>query len=242
MINVRNKILATITLAAVSAHGHYTWVAPSEAWTPGKPLKIMVAHGDRFPHGDEAINATQVKLWMLAANGTKTDLKPVATKSAVLADYTPAASAGPQRIVFTQDRGILSRTPKGVKAGARDQNPTATEVFSILRTGVHYIGSQPQPTPVGLELELTARFENGVWHLQLLRSGKPLAGQTISVLLKEQEKETAIGKSGTDGKLTFTPAAGYKGPLLFLAELKEKLSGGPVDSRTVSTSTFVTCI
>lgn len=241
MINVRTRTLAALAVTAITAYGHYTWVAPSEPLAPGKTIKIMVAHGDRFPHGDEAVNAAQVKLWMLAATGAKSDLKPVATKSTVLADFTPA-TAEPHRIVFTQDRGVMSRTPKGVKPGARDKNPTATEVFSMMRTGVHYIGSQPKAAPIGLELELTARFENGVWNLQLFRSGKPLAGETIKIVLNEQENETAIGKSDANGKLTFKPAAGYKGPLLFLVDFKEKLTGGAVDSRTISTSTFVTCI
>ena len=238
MINVRKKTLVALVTVA-TAFGHYTWVAPTEALTAGKPVKIMVAHGDRFPHGDEAIDAAQVKLWMLAANGAKTDLKPIATKTTVLADFTPTTS-GPHRIVFTQDRGVMSRTPKGVKSGGRDKNPTATESFALLRTGLHYMGNV-STAPVGLELELTAKLENGAWNLQLLRAGKPLAGETVKVLLKEQETETAIGKSGADGKIVFTPAAGYKGPLLFLVELKEKLTG-PVDSRTISTSTFVTCI
>jgi len=238
MINVRKKTLLAL-VAVATAFGHYTWGAPSETLIAGKPVKIMVAHGDRFPHGDEAINATQVKLWMLGANGAKTDLKAVATKNAVLADFTPATS-GPHRIVFTQDRGPMSRTPTGVKPGGRDKNPTATESFALLRTGLHYVGAA-DVAPVGLELELTARFEKGAWNLQLLRAGKPLAGETVKVVLKEQETETAIGKSGADGKIVFTPAAGYKGPLLFLVDFKEKLTG-PIDYRTISTSTFVTCI
>ena len=234
---MRNQTLAVI-LTFASAFGHYTWVAPSETLTAGKPVKIMVAHGDRFPHGDEAIHAAQVKLWMVSANGAKTDLKPVATKTAVLADFTPATS-GPHRIVFTQDRGLMSRTPNGVKPGGRDKNPTATESFALLRTGLHYVGAA-DAAPLGLELELTAKFEKGAWNLQLFRAGKPLAGETVKVVLKEQETEAAIGKSGADGKIVFTPAAGYKGPLLFLVEVKEKLTS-PADYRTISTSTFVTC-
>jgi uncharacterized GH25 family protein len=232
--------MLVVLCGAVSAFGHYTWVAPSDALVAGRPVKIMVAHGDRFPHGDEAINAAQVRLWMVAANGSKSDLKPVATKTAVLADFTPAAS-GPHRIVFTQDRGVLSRTPAGVKAGGRDRNPSATEVFSLMRTGLHYVGDPGGVSPVGLELELTAKFDAGVWILQLLRSGKPLAGEAVKVVLKEEEKDVVIGKSGADGRLNYTPVSGYKGPLLFLVDFKEKPAGGAVDSRTISTSTYVTC-
>jgi uncharacterized GH25 family protein len=238
---VRTKIPVAWAALAATAFGHFTWVAPSGELAAGKPIKIMVAHGDRFPHGDEAINAAQVKLWMLSSSGVKTDLKPVATKTAVLADFTPTQT-GPHRIVFTQDRGVMSRTPKGVKPGGRDQNPGATESFALLRSGLHYLGSNTAALPaLGLDLELTAHADKGNWNLQLLRGGKPVAGETVKVLLNNQEEGAAVGKTDANGKLVFKPAAGYKGPVLFLAEVKEKLTGA-IDYRTISTSTFVTCI
>ena len=197
----------------------------------------MVAHGDRFPHTDEAVNAAQVKLFVLAPSGARVDLKAVAEKIAVTADFTPR-EAGGHRIVFTQDRGSMSRTPAGVKAGGRDRNPNAAEAFALVRTGVSYVGVGGPVAPAGLDLEITARLESGVWHLQLLRSGKPLAGETVRVLLKEHEDAATVGKTGTDGKLTYKPVAAA-GPLLFLAEVKEDVSGMPIDFRTLSTSTYV---
>ena len=241
MINVltlrrRTAVLSMLTLQL--AFGHYTWVAAPGPFVPGKAIKIIVAHGDRFPHGDEAINAAQVRLYVLSASGVRADLKPaVVANTSVQADFTPH-QAGPHRVVFTQDRGVMSRTPKGVKAGGRDKSPGATEAFALVRTGVSYVGgAEASVTPLGLELEIMAQLVNGVWHLQLLRAGKAVAGETISVLLKEQEKESAIGKTAADGKLAYTPSAG--GPVLFLAEVKEK-STGAIDYRSFSTSTYVT--
>ena len=72
----------------------------------------------------------------------------------------------------------------------------------------------------------------------MLRSGKPLAGETVKVLLKEHEDAATVGKTGTGGKLTYKPVAAG-GPLLFLAEVKEDVSGMPIDFRTLSTSTYV---
>lgn len=203
----------------------------------GKSVKIMVAHGDRFPHTDEAVNAAQVKLYVLAPSGARTDLKATAEKIAVSSTFTPR-EAGAHRIVFTQDRGPISRTPKGVKPGGRDQNPNAIEAFSLLRTGVSYVGGSGSTASLGLDLELTAQLVSGVWQLQLLRSGKPVVGETVQVLLQEHEDATAVGRTGADGRLTYKPVSAT-GPLLFLAEVKEKVSGMVIDFRTLSTSTYV---
>jgi uncharacterized GH25 family protein len=234
---LRTGAIAALTLS--TAFGHYTWVEPSAPLVAGKPVKIMVAHGDRFPHGDEAINAAQVKLAVLAPSGARAELKAAVAGNTVLADFTPRES-GAHRIVFTQDRGVMSRTPKGVKSGGRDKNPGATEAFALVRTGVSYVGGAGGATPSGLDLEITAQYAGGVWQLQLWRGGSPLAGETIQVLRKEHEDGSAIGKTGADGKLVYKPADAT-GPALFLAEVKEKAAvGGPVDYRTFSTSTYVT--
>ena len=54
----KTSLLAACTLSA--AFAHYTWVVPAAMpFVVGKSVKIMVAHGDRFPHTDEAVNAAQ---------------------------------------------------------------------------------------------------------------------------------------------------------------------------------------
>lgn len=228
-------MLAACTLSA--AFAHYTWVvAAAMPFVVGKSVKIMVAHGDRFPHTDEAVNAAQVKLYVLAPSGARTDLKATAEKIAVSSTFTPR-EAGTHRIVFTQDRGPMSRTPNGVKPGGRDRNPNATEAFSLIRTGVSYVGSGAN-TALGLDLELTAQLVSGVWQLQLLRNGKPVVGEAVQVLLQEHEDAIAVGKTGADGRLVYKPVSS-PGPLLFLAEVKEKVSGMAINFRTLSTSTYV---
>ncbi len=233
--------LACLTLgAAVTGWTHFTWVAPVNELQAGKTAKIMVAHGDRFPQSEEAVNAAQLKLFVLAPSGARTDLKPASAGTSVTADFAVKES-GTHRIVFVQDRGAMSRTPKGVKSGGRDRNPDATEAFTMLRTGV-WQGAARNHKPLGLDAELTAELDgaSGAWQVQLLRGGKPLAGQKVQVVLNGQKDEIAIGSTGADGKVAYRPSAGSRGPAMFLSEFSEKAPGGsPIDERRFSTTLYV---
>jgi uncharacterized GH25 family protein len=233
------RLTAAAAIVSSAVWAHYTWVMPAATvFEAGKPNKITVAHGHRFPQSEEAITASQVKLYVLAPSGAKTDLKAASAGTSVTADFTPKES-GPHRIIFTQDRGAMSRTPKGVKPGGRDKNPDATEAFSLLRTGVVYSGKGHKPA--GLDAELSAEpAANGSWQVQLLRTGKPVAGQTIQVVLNGQKDATDVGKTGADGKVTFKPAAASKAPVMFLAEFAEKAgAGSSIDERRFSVTLYV---
>jgi uncharacterized GH25 family protein len=219
-----SAIIAAATLA-VSAFAHYTWIAPVDALEIGKTATVRISHGHTFPQSEEAINAAQVDLFVLAPSGARVKLAPSAAAAAVSATYA-VKEAGVHRIAFVQDRGVTSRTPKGVRPGGRDKNPDATQSYRTLRTSVSYAATAKAPPstpkPVGLEFELTAEFTGGAWKLQLLHSGKP-------------------GKTGTDGRLTFTPPAGSKGPAMFSAETKSAPpQGAAYDSVNLSTSLYVT--
>jgi uncharacterized GH25 family protein len=237
MRTIAKRKLALLALAtATAAWTHYTWVAPSGPLQANKPVKIMVAHGDRFPQTDEAVNAAQVQLFVIAPSGARTDLKPVSAKTFVAADFTPKEN-GAYRLAFAQDRGAMSRTPQGVKPGGRDKNPNAVEAFTMLRTGVWHSGKGHKP--VGLEVELAAELNGGTWTVQLLRSGKPLAGQPVQVVPNGEEKAVDLGKTGADGKVTYKAAAVH-GPAMFLSEFSEKApAGSPIDARRFSTTLYV---
>ncbi len=226
-----------LTLACASASWtHFTWVAASGEFQPGKTVKIMVAHGDRFPQSEEAVNAAQVKLFVLAPSGARTDMKPTSTGTGIAADFVVKES-GPHRIAFVQDRGAMSRTPTGVRQGDRRKNPGALEAFTMLRTGVWHAGKDHKP--VGLDCELSAARDGSTWHVQLLRKGKPLAGQLVQVVLNGQKDAVDLGKTGAEGKVDFKSSTS-SGPAMFLAEFKENGPiGGGVDHHRFSTTLYV---
>ncbi|BDC48439.1 hypothetical protein F183_A07550 [Bryobacterales bacterium F-183] len=209
------------SLTAAAALAHYTWIAPqTPTIVAGKPVKLTIAHGHKFPVSEEAVNATQVKTWVIAPSGAKTAVTAIAQPGMLIADLQPKES-GAHRLVFTQDRGWMSRTPRGVKPGGKDKNPDATQSFRLFRSGVAYTGLIANPAPVGLETELTASLAQGKWTLKLYKDGKPLAGQTVQVLQSGQKDGTDIGKTSADGTVTFTQPAGVKSPMLFLAEFEQ---------------------
>jgi uncharacterized GH25 family protein len=239
------RVLFLGTTCAIAALGHYTWISASpDLFEAGKKVAVQIAHGHLFPESEGAINASQVRVFVVAPSGAKTELKAVAAEKMVTAEFSVKES-GFHRVVMVQDRGVNSRTPDGVKPGGRDQNPNATQAFRTFRTAVAYTrGAKPAAIagkPLGLEFELTASLANGVWTVQVLKQGKPVADSAIELLLAGAEKPAELGKTGAGGKVTYRVPAGAKGAGLFLARLREPApSGAAYDTVNYETSLHVT--
>jgi uncharacterized GH25 family protein len=235
------RLAAAAFATALTAWTHYTWVSPVSDLQAGKTVQIRVSHGDVFPNTEEAVNASQVKLFVVSPSGVRTDLKAASAGTFVAAPFT-AKENGVHRIGFTQERGAMSRTPKGVKPGGRDKNSDATEAFTLTRTGTWQSGKSFKPT--GLDVELGAEPDPkaaAAWNVQLLRKGKPLAGQKVQVVLSGADSATDVGVTNADGKVTWKGAPSAKAPVMFLCEFSEKTAAGnPVDANRFSTTLFLT--
>ena len=240
---VTSRIAFAGALVAASALAHYTWVCPVEvSLEVGKTSTVRINHGHKFPQSEEAIDLRKVELFALAPSGARVKLEPAAAGHAVTASYA-VKEAGLHRIVFVQDRGVISRTPKGVQPGGRDQNPDATQAYRTLRSSVAYAVASKAPSksvkPVGLEFELAGEYANGAWQLQLMKQGKPVADASIEVFLVGAP-QAAAGKTGNDGRLTYRPPDGAKGPAMFSAQAKEPPpAGAKYDSVNYATSLYV---
>jgi uncharacterized GH25 family protein len=237
------RLFLAASAAAVIGFGHYTWIAPVAKLETGKPSEIRIGHGHKFPESEEAINARQIDMFAVTPSGARVKLTPAPAANAVTASFTPP-EAGAYRIAFVQDRGVSSRTPRGVKPGGRDQNPDATTASRTLRTAVAYAATAgvavSSAKPLGLEIELSGTFHSGAWQLQLMKQGKPLADTPVEVFLAGAPKAVEAGKTGPDGKLRYQPPAGAKGPAVFIAEKKEPApSGAKYDAVNYETSLYV---
>ncbi len=239
------RILLLGTAFAITAVGHYTWISASpDLLEAGKKVTVQIGHGHVFPASEGAINASQVSTFVVAPSGARVDLKPVASEKMVTAEFI-ARESGFHRFALVQDRGVNSRTPDGIKPGGRDKNPNATQAFRTFRTAIAYTRSA-KPTgiagkPLGLEFELTASLAHGVWTVQLLKQGKPVAGSGIELLSAGTEKPADIGNTGPDGKVTYRVPARGQGPGLFLARLREPApAGAAYDTVNYETSLNVT--
>jgi uncharacterized GH25 family protein len=231
-------------LAAGTILAHYTWVAPVEApMEIGKTSTVRISHGHKFPNSEEPINAGQVELFVLSPSGARVKLDPAALATVVTAKYA-AKEAGLHRIVMLQDRGVASRTPKGVQQGGRDKHPDAIQAYRTFRSAVAYATTAKSAVagaqPAGLEFELAGQYSNGAWQLQLMKQGKPVPDVPIEVFMAGAAEASAAGRTGPNGSLTYRPPAGAKGPAMFSAEVKQAPpAGAKYDAVNYSTSLYV---
>ncbi|MCA2968041.1 MAG: DUF4198 domain-containing protein [Acidobacteriaceae bacterium] len=207
-------------LAAGAVAAHFAWIAPAQpGLTVGQAAMVQWGIGHEFGVSEAAPLTTGLASYALSPAGARTALQPVKQGPWLTASYTPR-EAGQHRFVFVHDRGIRSRTPQGMRDGGRDRNPTATQAFRSVRTGVAYAltgGAKMVPKAVGLVYELIPeRTEKGVT-VTLLLGGKPCAGGEVTVSWSGK-KEVTVGKTGADGRISYRVPAGAKGPLVILAE------------------------
>lgn len=230
--------LALAAACAAALCAHYTWLAPSETnWQVGKTVTLRIGHGHKFPASEEAIGTRNLEMFVVAPSGARTAVPAQAQGAAVEGVFTVKES-GPHRAAFVSDRGIVSRTPNGVRPGGRDKNPNAAQAYRTLRTAVAYSGAAPAK-PLGLEVELTGALVNGVWEVTLLRHGKPVAGAAVEVFLAGAPKAVSAGKTGPGGKVTYKPTG--QGPAMFFVELKDPApAGSQHDFVNYSTALYVT--
>jgi hypothetical protein len=237
-------VAAGALVPAALCLAHFTWVAPvAGPLQVGKQATIGVFHGHHFPEGEEKIDATFATANAIPPSGRVVSLSLVPGDKAVTAVYTPR-QAGLHRIVCSQDRGVVSRTPQGVKPGGRDRNPDAAQSYKVYRSSIAYLwAGQPgtlSANPTGLEFEMTAARQQGEWVLTVYSSGKPAAGVEVGVFHAGAKDEIAAGKTDSQGVLRYKSPGGIAGAVLFSADWKAKPpAGAAYDSVTYSTSLYV---
>lgn len=227
-----------IAACAASLLAHYTWLAPAGAsWRVGQTVTLRIGHGHQFPTSEEAVSARNIELFVIAPSGARTPVPVKAQGTAVEGAFT-VKEPGPHRAALVSDRGIVSRTPNGVRPGGRDKNPDAVQAYRTLRTAVAYAGGAAPAEPLGLEVELTAAFSQGAWELTLLRQGKPAAGAEVEVFVAGAPKAVSAGKTGAGGKVTYKPTG--TGAVMFFTEGKEPApAGSHYDVVNYSTALYV---
>lgn len=244
---LKSRLLGCLAGAVVTASlclAHFTWVAPvSGPLQVGKPATIGILHGHRFPSGEEKIDIAGATVQAIPPSGKPLPLTLAAAADQVTAVYTPK-EAGLHRIVYSQDRGVISRTPQGVKPGGRDKNPDAAQAFRSYRSSIAYLWAGNSralaPKPVGVEFEITAARQADAWLLTVHASGKPVAGAEVTAFHAGARDEVAVGKSDSQGTIRYKPAGGEAGPVLFSAGWKaQPPAGAAYDSINYATSLYV---
>jgi hypothetical protein len=221
---IRVAAVAGAGLLGAALYGHYTWVSPGgNALTPGSQATVTIGHGHGFPESSEAPMRQNLEAFVMAPSGAKSPLAVTPAGKSLSAKFA-VQEPGPHRLYFSQDFGVRSRTPQGLKPGGRDANPQAVEVLRSYRSGVAYAGGWPDAKPLGLEFEVAATRSGQGLALTVYRNGKPCPKAKLAVLAAGA-KEKEVGVTGADGGAVWQPG-GAKGPVLIIADYQEKAAAG----------------
>ena len=222
------KSLSLSLVLAGAAVSHFSWIAPlTPTLAVGAVTKVQFGTGHALGTSESALPLEDLKAFVLTPSGGRVELEVAKNGLALDADYA-VKETGQHRLVFSQERGARSRTPRGVKDGGRDKNPDATQSFRTVRTAVAYAfttGAKMDAKAAGIAYELVPERTEKAITVTLLRNGKPCPGGEVAVSWAGK-KEVLLGNTGTDGKRSYTIPAGAKGAFVVLAEQRVAAAKG----------------
>jgi len=221
---------------------HFSWINPLSPLVPGEEVQVQIGHGHKFPESEEMFRPEGIKAYVLGPEGERTELTPSPDAKRLAASFK-VPREGHYRFVFVQDRGVLSRTPKGLLPGGRDVHPGALESAKYYRSGVAIAATanaqKSRPVPAGLEFEMTAEASGGSLRITVLHKGKPCAEAAVTVKRAGQVEEK-LGPTGADGRITLPLKNGLRGPLLLEASKATPApAGASFDKLNLSTSLYL---
>ncbi len=225
---VRTWRLGLMMLAGVAAaSAHFTWIAPSASpLAVGQVAKLVIGSGHHFPKSETALRLVDVQVHAITPSGKRTELHPTTAGTSLAAEYK-VEEAGMHRFVLVQDRGVLSWTTNGVRAGGKAEHPRARRSAKVYRSAVSYAvtpGSHfVQAKPLGIAFEMTADVSGSQVALAVWKDAKPCAGVEIRMAVGDHG-DKAIGKTSPDGRFVYTLGPDSKGALLFGVEYVEPAS------------------
>ncbi len=222
------KTVGLSLVLAGAAVAHFSWIAPmSPTLEVGATTKVQFGTGHALGTSESALPLDDLKAYVLTPSGTRVPLTVEKNGLWLGAEYA-VKEAGQHRLVFSQERGARSRTPKGVKDGGRDKNPDATQAFRTVRTAVAYAftaGSKMDAKAVGIDYELVPQRTEKSITITLLRNGKPCPGGEVAISWAGK-KEVLLGNTGADGKITYAIPVGAAGAFVVLAEQRVAAAKG----------------
>jgi uncharacterized GH25 family protein len=230
--------------SAILLFAHATWVAPvAGPLEVGKTVTVQVGNGHTFPASETVVPNENLQMYAVAPSGSKSKLQPNPAGLFVAASYK-VAEPGVHRFVFVQDRGVMSRTPQGLKPGGRDQNPGATQSMKMYRSAVAYAatsGAKSKSLPaVGLTFEMLPSRSGDSMTVTALLDSKPVSGAAIRAVWPAKP-EQELGSTGSDGKFSYRIPQGASGQFLLVAALSEKAgSEAKYDTSSYSTALHLT--
>jgi uncharacterized GH25 family protein len=222
-----NKVFKILSIAAILmiisslSYGHLSWIRIEKAGDAGQSVRITVAHGHKFPEGGHQLVSEFVKAFYISETGEKSPFifeKPAEG----LSGSFKIAKPGVHRFCFVYDRGVMSKTTQGWKAGGKDMYPKAIERMKTVQTGTSLIkagsGAWGKIAPAGLPVELLPVKFGKEMTLRLLKDAKPYPGADIILQLPGKD-EKLIGKTDAKGEIKIVLPT-ERGEILIGAEFR----------------------
>ncbi|MBO0321844.1 DUF4198 domain-containing protein [Muricauda sp. CAU 1633] len=181
--------LALILLGAISANAHYLWLETNGNGKLGQQHEVKVHFGEytygviEKVDGEAFPSVSKFKLWVIAPDGTKTELKTTAKEDHYLAYFTPEKNGIYTVVMNNNEIDVIDYTQYD---------------FGIFKTHYHstakvQVGNTDGDTqvanPEGIVVKQLAN-NNGDVKLQVLYKGKPLAENELQVYVADLWSKT----------------------------------------------------
>jgi len=222
-----NKVFKILSIAAIFmiisslSYGHLSWIRIEKTGDAGQSVRITVAHGHKFPAGGHQLASEFVKAFYISEAGEKSPFKFEKSAKGLSGSFK-IIKPGVHRFCFVYDRGVMSKTTQGWKAGSKDMYPKAIERMKTVQTGTSLIksggGAWGEIAPAGLPVELLPVKFGKEMTLRLLKDSKPYPGADIILQLPGKD-EKLIGKTDAKGEIEIVLPT-EKGEILIGAEFR----------------------
>ncbi|TRZ41944.1 DUF4198 domain-containing protein [Robertkochia solimangrovi] len=186
------KVFITLTLLLLTGSplfAHYLWIETNATGKSGKAQEIKVHFGEytygmiEEVAGDAFSNVNQFKLWVVAPDGTKTELETKAQKDHYLAYFTPKQAGRYTVLLNNNEIDVIDYTQYD---------------FGIFKTHYHAVSSftvgkadndSSSMNPEGITVKRISAANDEV-ALQVLFKGVPMEGNELKIYISDLWSKT----------------------------------------------------
>jgi len=218
-----------IILLTVSLSAHFTWIRVDNGKiAKGKPVHLKISHGHDFPSAGSSLPASSIKAYLKDPAGKIKKIEKVKREKGYNSAKFIPESEGAYVFYFIYGPIIRSKTTRGWKTGGPDKYPKARDSFQKYETSAAYAKTEGSDwnnfKPLGLKYELSPIKIGDKIEMILLLDGKPISGIEIEMTTISGSK--SVGKTDKKGIFKYKPVNGFKGEILFSAEVRNKALKG----------------
>lgn len=239
----KRAAVALSLCGAAAVFAHFAWLSPAPAKAAvGETVIVRMSSGHSFPTGGEPVKDIDLKLTAFTPSGKSVILAPADNGQGLEAAFK-VESEGVYVVAGEYDRGVVSRTPEGLKPGGKSKNPNATSTMKSYSSFICTVrASAPVPlssVPLGLRFELSWKREGRSLSVSATAEGKPVEAAEISAVVGSGDAK-AIGKTDAAGGIAIEIPESFRGPILLIGSVSKPMpSGSDYDTDRTGCTVFL---